>query len=309
MKIAVVGSLNMDLVVKMERIPSPGETLLGGDFNTHPGGKGANQAVAAARLGAEVYMIGCAGNDAFGNELRTSLENDGINTSYVVEHPKAATGVALIQVDRQGKNSIAVAPGANLKLTGLDVQKALFDIGEIDILILQLEIPLQAVYSALLLASNKKIKTILNPAPAQFLPKNLLELVDFLIPNEYELGILLNNPGLSKKTIHHNYSSIRQYGCKNTIVTLGEDGALIFDQMGNESHIPAFNVKAVDSTAAGDCFVGALAVGLCEGKSLEEAARFASAAASISVTREGAQPSLPYREEVEDFFINRSMEK
>ena len=307
MKIVVVGSLNMDLVVKIPRIPSPGETLLGGEFKTHPGGKGANQAVAAARMGGEVYMVGCTGDDAFGRELRSTLEKDGINTSGVFVHPTAATGVALIQVDSQGRNSIAVAPGANYKLTDSDVKNAFEKIGHFDILVVQFEIPMETVYAAVKLGAQTGARIIVNPAPAQVLPPDVLSLVDYLIPNEFELATILKKSGMTKEDIHENVSQIRAFGCKNCIVTLGKDGSMIVDNAGNETHIPAYSVQAVDTTAAGDCFVGALAVGLSEDKPLAEATRFASAAASISVTREGAQPSIPAREEVQKFIIERTM--
>ncbi len=306
MKIAVVGSLNMDLVVKMPRIPSPGETLLGGEFKTHPGGKGANQAVAAARMGGDVYMVGCTGDDAFGRELRSTLEKDGINTTCVFLHPEAATGVALIQVDDQGRNSIAVAPGANYRLTEANVEKALAEIGQFDILVVQFEIPMETVYSAIKVGSRMGAKVIVNPAPAQVLPSDILALVDYLIPNEFELAILLDRSGMTEKEIHDNIGQIRAFGCKNCIVTLGKNGSMVIDHDGNELHIPAYSVKAVDSTAAGDCFVGALAVRLSEGKPLAESIQFASAAASISVTREGAQPSIPKRDEVQSFISERS---
>lgn len=306
MKIVVVGSLNMDLVVKIPRIPSPGETLIGGEFKTHPGGKGANQAVAAARMGGDVYMVGCTGDDAFGRELRSTLEKDGINTSCVFVDPDAATGVALIQVDDQGRNSIAVAPGANYQLTTADVQKAFNTIGRFDILVVQFEIPMDTVYSAIRIGAQMGAKIIVNPAPAQGLPADILSLVDYLIPNEFELAILLNKTGMTEQEIHENIGQIKAFGCKNCIVTLGKNGSMVVDQAGHESKIPAYTVQAVDSTAAGDCFVGALAVGLSEGKSLAEATKFASAAASISVTREGAQPSIPSRDEVQKFIQERN---
>jgi ribokinase len=306
MKIVVVGSLNMDLVIKMTRIPKPGETLLGGNFKTFPGGKGANQAVAAARMRTNVCMVGCVGKDAFGSELITSLEKDEINTSHILKHPTAATGVALIQVDFQGHNSIAVAPGANYELTGLDVEKALQNIGDFDVLVLQLEIPVDTVYSAISYASQKGIKIILNPAPARVLDQNILKLVDFLVPNEYELAIMIDEPGLSESLIDQHLSNIRELGSKNFVVTMGQQGAVIIGNADQIVHIPAYTVQAVDTTAAGDCFVGALAVALCEGQSLAACVAFASAAAALSVTREGAQPSLPLREAVLKFKNERN---
>jgi ribokinase len=309
MKIVVIGSLNMDLVVRMPQIPRPGETLLGGIFKTFPGGKGANQAVAAARLGSNVIMVGCVGDDAFGREMKETLEREGIDTKHVLVHPRAATGVALIQVDANGQNSIAVASGANFELTGTDVEKAMQAIGEFDVLVMPLETPLDTIYAGASIASQCGAKVLLNPAPAQALKQDLLKFVDILLPNEYEAALMTGSPSLqSAADVRNAAQKLLLLGVKNLIVTMGNRGAMLFDGK-MESHIPACPLQAVDSTAAGDCFVGALAVGLCEGRPLLSAAEFASAAAAISVTREGAQPSLPYRQEVEEFIQQRSSSK
>lgn len=309
MHVIVVGSLNMDLVVRMPRIPQPGETLLGGVFKTFPGGKGANQAVAAARLGAHVTMIGCVGGDAFGQEMRDTLKVEGIDTTHVLVHPESATGVALIQVDAKGQNSIAVASGANFQLTSADVERAMQSIGKFDVLVMPLETPLETIYAAAKIASQRGAKVLLNPAPAQMLKPDLLELVDVLLPNEYEAALMTGQPSLqSAADVRNAAEKLLSLGVKNLMVTMGSQGAVLFDGK-MESNIPACPVQAVDSTAAGDCFVGALAVGLCEGKSLLSAAEFASAAAAISVTRDGAQPSLPSREEVIQFMNERSKSK
>ena len=306
MKIVVVGSLNMDLVVRMPQIPRPGETLLGGVFKTFPGGKGANQAVAAARLGAHVTMIGCVGDDSFGREMRETLDREGIDTTHVLVHPQSGTGVALIQVDSAGQNSIAVASGANFELTASDVESAMKSIGKFDVLVMPLETPLETIYTAARIASQRGAKVLLNPAPAQLLKQDLLEFVDVLLPNEYEAALMTGSPTLqSVADVCNAAQKLLLLKMKNLIVTMGNRGAMLFDGK-TESQIPACPVQAVDSTAAGDCFVGALAVGLCEGKSLSSAAEFASAAAANSVTRDGAQPSLPYREEVFQFMNERS---
>lgn len=305
MHIAVVGSLNMDLVVRMPQIPKPGETLLGGVYKTFPGGKGANQAIAAERLGAFVSMIGCVGDDAFGKELRASLENEGVDTTHVLVQPGAATGVALIQVDAQGHNTIAVASGANFRLTGSDVDKAMQAIGKFDALVMPLETQIETVYTAARIASDRGAIVILNPAPAQVLTSEMLELVDVLLPNEHEIALMTGVPVHSMADIRLAVPKLLQLGAKKVIVTMGAHGAVLFED-GQELQIPACRVQAVDTTAAGDCFVGALAVGLCEGKSLLAAGEFASAAAALSVTREGAQPSLPFREEVTRFLQERS---
>lgn len=306
MKIIVVGSLNMDLVVRMPKIPRPGETLLGGVFKTFPGGKGANQAVAAARLGVHVTMIGCIGNDSFGQEMRATLAKEGIDTTHILVHPDEATGVALIQVDAQGQNSIAVASGANFHLTSTNVEKAMQIIGEFNALVMPLETPLETIYTAASIAARKGAKVILNPAPAQILEKDLLQLVDVLLPNEYEIAFMTGMQLHSASDINYAAEKLLSLGPRNLIVTMGSQGAILFNEKkARPTIIPAWQVQAVDSTAAGDCFVGALAVGLCEGKSITAAAKFASAAAAISVTRIGAQPSLPYREEVDQFMRER----
>ncbi|MCG2787216.1 MAG: ribokinase [Anaerolineae bacterium] len=307
MKIVVVGSLNMDLVVRLPQIPRPGETLLGGVFKTFPGGKGANQAVAAARLGAEVALIGCVGDDSFGQSLRATLACENIDTNHVLVRPGGATGVALIQVDAKGQNSIAVASGANFSLTSGDVEKAMQAIGDFDVLVMPLETPLETIYTAAQIASQKRIRVLLNPAPAQVLETNLLELVDVLLPNEHEVALMTDIPLQSATDTRRAAEKLLLMGAKNLLVTLGNQGARLFDgKTHQETFIPAYPVQAVDTTAAGDCFVGALAVGLSEGKTLLAAAEFASAAAALSVTRAGAQPSLPDRNQVRQFISERN---
>ncbi len=305
MNIVVVGSLNMDLVVRMPQIPRPGETLLGGVFKTFPGGKGANQAVAAARLGALVKMVGCVGGDAFGHEMRATLAHEGIDTACVSTLPDEATGVALIQVDAQGQNSIAVASGANFRLTGAEVEKALQGMDKFEALVMPLETPLETVYAGAKNASRRGARVLLNPAPAQVLEKDLLKLVDVLVPNEYELALMTGMAIQSDDDIRQAARRLLEGGPKNLIVTMGREGALLLGEDVKETVVPAYSVEPVDTTAAGDCFVGALAVGLCEGKDLRSAAEFASAAAAISVTRAGAQPSLPRREEAMQFMRER----
>lgn len=306
MHIVVVGSLNMDLVVRIPQIPRPGETLLGGIFKTFPGGKGANQAVAAARLGAQVTMIGCVGGDAFGKEMRNTLITEGIDTTHILVQEESATGVALIQVDEKGQNSIAVASGANFQLTSAGVEKAMQSIGSFDVLVMPLETPLETIYTASKIASLRGAKVLLNPAPAQVLDQGLLELVDVLLPNEHEVALMVGLPPLqSAADVRIAAEKLLSRGARNLLVTMGGQGAILFDGK-TELNIPAYPIQAVDTTAAGDCFVGALAVGISEGKSIAASAEFASAAAAISVTRNGAQPSLPHREEVEQFIRERN---
>jgi ribokinase len=302
MNIVVVGSLNMDLVVRLPKIPRPGETLLGGIFHTYPGGKGANQAVAASRLGGHVTMVGCVGEDSFGRELINTLSNEGIDTSHIYVQRESSTGVALIQVDDQAQNSIAVASGANYFLSSSYVEKAMQAIEKIDVVVMPLEIPLEAIYTAALIANRRGAKVILNPAPAQDLASDLLSKVDYLIPNEFEVAIMTGIQIESTADALRAAQQLFYNGVKNLIVTLGDKGSVVFDGKTNENvNIPAWKVQAVDTTAAGDCFIGALAVGLSEGKSIINAAKFASAAAAVSVTRVGAQPSLPNFDEVIQF--------
>lgn len=297
-KITVVGSLNMDLIVRTPHIPSPGETIIGSGFQAAPGGKGANQAVAAASLGAQVSMVGRVGKDEFAAALLENLTLANVNSRFVVQDPVAPTGVALIEVDDRGENSIVVASGANMRLTSLDVVAAQEAISAADLLLLQLEIPLKVVLKAAVLAKRKKVTVVLNPAPARKLTSELLNLVDILIPNETETALLTGLPVGSQYEIKVAASSLLTSGIKTVILTLGEKGALL-TQEGKSEIFPAFQIKPVDTTAAGDAFIGGFAVALAEGKSMTEAIRWGNAAGALATTRLGAQPSLPMRQDVE----------
>lgn len=297
-KIVVVGSLNMDLVVRSPRIPQPGETLLGRGFVTLPGGKGANQAVAAARLGGEVAMIGRLGVDGFAASLRESLAADAVDHSQVLATPEATTGVALITVDDDGRNTIVVASGANWLVTPADVAQNAAVIAAADVLLLQLELPLETVIRAAQIAQTHHVRVILNPAPARALPPELLALVDILIPNETETALLTGLPVENDAQAQIAAAHLLELGVGAVILTLGSRGALLTTQEG--SHLsPAFPVQPVDTTAAGDAFVGGLAVALGEGKSLAEAMVWGNAAGGLATTVLGAQPSLPRRDAVE----------
>lgn len=301
--ISVVGSLNMDLVVQMPAIPRPGETLLGGRFATFPGGKGANQAVAAARLGARVTLIGRVGADSFGEQLLHLAQVEGIETAHVGVDRENATGVALITVDAQGQNSISVASGANFALTAQDVRRAWDQIGKVDLLVMPLETPLETILTAAQLAKERQVRVILNPAPAREL-EDFLKIVDVIVPNERETEYLTGIEISNDEEALNAALSLLARGVGSVVLTLGDRGALVVEGKPNQPiyhHLQAHRVKAVDTTAAGDAFVGALATGLGEGVSLLEAARFANAAAALSVTRPGAQPSLPWRADVEKF--------
>lgn len=298
-RIAVVGSLNMDLVTRAQTIPIPGETVIGGDLETVPGGKGANQAVAAARSGAQVSMVGHVGTDVFADRLKENLAADGIEQEFVTA-VSGASGVALIVVDAAGQNSIVVAPGANAALTPADVNAAAAAIQSANVLLLQLETPLDAVQRAAQIAHDAGVTVILNPAPAQPLPADLLALVDILIPNESETATLTNMPTTTERNLEAAAAHLRKQGIGTVILTLGKKGSLL--TLEDETmHIPAFQVaQVVDTTAAGDAFVGGFATAVAEGKSLHEAIVIGNATGALAVTRAGAQPSLPTRKEVKE---------
>ncbi len=304
-RITVVGSLNMDLVVRSPRIPRPGETIIGSGFHYVPGGKGANQAVAAARLGAQVSLVGRVGQDGFANSLLESLAADDVDHTFVIQDREAATGVALIVVDDAGQNSIVVASGANMRLSPTDVEAAEAVIAGADALLLQLEIPLETVIRAAELARAQQVQVILNPAPARALPAELLALVDVLIPNESETALLTGMPVGSQAEAEAAADALRKRGIGAVILTLGEQGALLARETG--AHLfPAFDVTPVDTTAAGDAFVAGFAVALAESKPLAEAVQWGNAAGALATTKLGAQSSLPTRWALEMFLAEGS---
>lgn len=298
--VTVVGSLNMDLVICAPRIPQRGETIIGSDFRTLPGGKGANQAVAAARLGAQVSMVGRVGDDAFAVSLLGNLAASGVDYTHVFRDSGAATGVALIVVDEAGDNSLVVASGANMRLSPDDVDAARSAIAAADVLLLQLESPLESVSRAAQVARAHGVRVILNPAPARPLPADLLALVDVLIPNESETALLTGMPVKDQIEAEAAAAALREMGVETVILTLGERGALLAGA-GEGRLFPAFRVTPVDTTAAGDAFVGGLAVALAEGKPLADAVRWGNAAGALATTQLGAQPSLPGRQSLEIF--------
>jgi ribokinase len=296
--ILVVGSSNTDMIIKMARIPKPGETIIGGDFASAAGGKGANQAVGAARAGGAVTFIARIGHDMFGDKALAGFVADGINVDYVVRDRTSPSGVALIFVGENGENSIAVASGANARLTPADLRKARNAFRRAGVLLLQLETPLATVEVAAELAAAAGAHVILNPAPARPLPDTLLRRVYLLTPNESEAELLTGVAVDNADGAARAATALLGRGVRNVIITMGARGALVAGD-GVREMIPAFKAKAVDTTAAGDIFNGTLAVGLAEGRPLLEAARFASAAAAISVSRMGAQSSAPKRAEIE----------
>jgi len=296
-EVVVVGSLNMDLVARAPRLPVPGETLLGRSFATVPGGKGANQAVAAARLGARTAMVGCVGDDAFGRELRAGLEGDGVDCGGVGVAPGLSSGVALIVVDDEGRNGIVVVAGGNGRLAPSDIDRHETLLAGARVVALQLETPLATVEHAARKARALKRTVVLNPAPAQALPPGLVACADYLVPNEIEAAMLAGLPVDSVESATEAARRLRALGAGSVLVTLGERGVVAVTPSG-ERHFPAERVKAVDTTAAGDTFIGGFCAALVRGRPLPEAIGFAQAAAAISVTRPGAQTSIPYEREV-----------
>lgn len=299
--ILVIGSLNMDFVVRTESLPLPGETVKGRDFSTIPGGKGANQAVAAARLGGRVRMVGRVGQDGFGPTLVEGLSSAGVDASQVRPTAGVATGVALILVERRGQNQITIAAGANDRLEAADLEPAFRDFSE-GIVLLQLESPRQTVEAAAGLARRQEATTILDPAPAAALPPRLLRNLDFLTPNETEALLLLGEPPgeIRLEEAPALGRRLLELGPDTVVLKLGDKGAWAVNRRLSR-HFPAYSVTAADATAAGDTFNGALAVGLAEGGSLPQAIGFANAAAALSVTRAGAQASIPSRGQVDRF--------
>ena len=296
-RVLVVGSANIDFTVAAPRLPRPGETVTDGTLLVNHGGKGANQAVAARRLGADVRLIGCVGRDAFGAAIRAALAGEGIGVEGLAERPAAATGTALIVVDPTGENQITVAPGANRTLTPDDLHAREADFAWADVVACQLEVPIKCVATALTLARAQGAVTILNPAPVPATPiGDLFRRVDYLTPNSGEAERLSGVPVTGLGAADEAARALLRAGAGTVIVTLGGNGAVA---QGVESvHVEAFRVDVVDTTGAGDAFNAGLAVAVAEGRPLREALRFAAAAAALACTRRGAQPSLPTRAEV-----------
>ncbi len=298
--ILVVGSINTDLILQVEHLPVPGETILGGDIQTAGGGKGANQAMAAARLGGNVTLVGRIGENAYGDFHLYAFQHESINTDAIVRCSDVATGTAVILVDNHGQNCIVVSSGANARLSNADVENASQQFIAGGILVLQLEIPIETVNFAAAKAKAAGMQVILNPAPAQQLSHALLRNTDVLILNETEMEIISGQPIDDEDTLRKTFDTLLKSGVQAVILTLGSKGAQYFSKE-TQFFQPAFQVQAVDTTAAGDAFVGAFAVALSEGKTPADAMQFAAAAGALAATKIGAQPSLPNRLEVKRF--------
>lgn len=297
-RIVVVGSSGTDMIIRVERIPRPGETLIGGEFAMAAGGKGANQAVSAARAGGDVTFVARVGRDNFGEQSIAGFVSDGIDVQHVLRDGKAPSGIALIFVAKDGENSIAVSSGANARLTPADVRRARSVFNGAAVLIVQLESPLATVQAAVSIAVRNGLQVILNPAPARALPDSQLRQVSILTPNETEAELLTGVKVNSDAAAAKASAILRRRGVQTVILTLGARGAFVATEGGTQL-VSGFKVKAVDTTAAGDVFNGALAVALAEQRPLQQAVRFANAAAAIAVTRLGAQPSAPSRRQIE----------
>ncbi|MCX6143442.1 MAG: ribokinase [Ignavibacteriales bacterium] len=307
-KIVVVGSSNTDMIMKLPRLPKRGETVIDGSFAMAAGGKGANQAVAAARAGGDVTLLTKVGSDQFGSLALEGFRKEGINIDYVGIDSSSPSGVAVIFVDGHGENSIGVASGANGEFQPSDLSEGLDRISSADILLVQLEIPLPTVEAAIRCAAQTGVRVIVNPAPARKLDAEVLRLVSVITPNQAEAEILSGVPLVDDKSLERGAKALHAMGVRTVVITLGERGAFLAGA-GNFERIPAFDVEPVDTTAAGDVFNGALAVSIGEGRSLLDAIRFANAASALSVQKLGAQPSAPRRREILDFMKSRTREE
>jgi len=302
-KITVIGSSNTDLVVKASKLPAPGETVLGSEFIIAPGGKGANQAVAVARLGGDVTFVAKLGMDEFGDQRLEDFRRDGMDTGFVFRDEESPSGVALIFVDDAGENMIVAAQGANAKLSPDDVDKARKAIASADMVVLQLETTMEVVEHSVAIAAENSVPVILNPAPGRKLEPSLIERIDYLTPNETEAEILTGIRVTDDNTAVKAGSKLLELGAGNVIITMGKRGAMLINAK-ESSSIPAFAVDAVDATAAGDAFNGGLAYALTTGNDLKSAIRLANAVAALAVTKMGAQPSMPTRDELDKFLAN-----
>ncbi len=305
--VLIIGSSNMDLNIYSQRFPKPGETVTGGVFKQFLGGKGANQAVASVRSGSKTIFIGKVGIDAFGNDMISQLEKEGVNIEHVIRDPHEPSGVAFILINETGENMISVAPGANFKLTPEDVQANSEVITNAKCLIVQMEIPIATIEEIFKIAEQGEVIKILNPAPLKPISLSILNNIDIIIPNEGELlqlhSLLKLKEliGNSKDRIIQASKDISKFGIKTIITTLCSKGSILYDAAEDKiTEVPAFKVQAIDTVGAGDCFNGIVASKLCQGENILTSVKYATAAASIAITRQGAQASMPYLNEIED---------
>ena len=309
--VLIIGSANIDLNIYSNRLPKQGETVTGGTFKQFLGGKGANQAVASARSGSKTIFIGKIGKDAFGDQMVKQLIGEDIDTSHIKRDPQEPSGIAFVLIDSNGENMISVAPGANANLSIQDISENAEIIKNARCIVVQMEIPLETIQEIYNIASQGKVIKILNPAPLKILPREIFKNIDIIIPNEgelFKLHSLLNLGSLhgeKKRKIIQASANMANLGVKYVITTLGKNGSIIFDGESKEAfEVPAIKVNAVDTVGAGDCFNGVLASKLCAGESIVDAVKYATVAASIAVTRKGAQDSMPYAKEIEEIFLH-----
>jgi len=307
-RILVIGSTNVDFLIKNEKLPAQGETVTGGIFMQNFGGKGANQAVGAVRAGGLVTFVTCLGDDLYADELMHSFRKDGIDIQYVFRDPSSATGSALIMLDKEGNNYLSVAPGSNFKLAPAHIDKALDVFLQAEIILLQMEIPFETTAYVFDLAKKHNKKVLFNLAPARPFDKSVLKHTYAFIVNEVEAAMVTGLKVETDDEIKSAAQALLGLGCKIAVITLGARGSFISSGEGQQ-FVPAFKVKAIDTTAAGDIYCGSLAVALTEGKSLVDAVRFAGASSAISVTRLGAQPSAPFRSEIDEYIATHSITK
>ena len=298
-QVTVVGSFMCDLVATVPRRPKTGETLVGNTFGMFLGGKGANQAIAASRAGSKVTMVGRLGNDSFGKQFFEKFSKEGINTDFVAQDDENGTGVAMPLIDASGDNSIVIIPQANMALTVENINQAQSTIADADVLVMQCEVPMDANQRAAEIAKQNDTLVILNPAPAQLIPDQILKLVDIIIPNEIETETLTGLPTKTENEILVAGRNLLSKGVETVILTLGDRGSLLLNEYG-EKLIPAFDVSVVDTTAAGDSFCGVLATSLANGKSINLSVKIANAAGALAVTKLGAEPSLPQRDAIDE---------
>ena len=305
MGILVFGSINMDLTTYVPKLPRPGETLRGSSYITVPGGKGSNQAVACARLGASTYMIGRVGKDAFGPEVTGIVKNEGVDFSQVIVDPDNGTGLAVISVDEHAENSIIIISGANIALDNSDVDRAKSMMSKANVLMLQLEASLEPTFEVAKAASQKGLKVILDPAPAYPIPADVFPFIDFLTPNETETEALVGFKPANQEDAARAATALKARGVRTAIIKMGTQGAY-YDSPEGSGFVHAFKVNAIDTVAAGDAFNAGLAVAISEGKSVAEAVRWGAAAGAIATTRKGAVPSMPRRDEMEKLLMERA---